>query len=91
MTTMEAHTYCAPDSMSAAAAHVDREYGCTGYRIGLAGVDRRIAIFEVVCSDGSRFNLLADRWGNVRRVPDEATPVSFRTIVDCMAEAASVV
>jgi hypothetical protein len=57
-----------PDAMIAAAAHVEREYGY-GYRIGLAAIDwRGGGIFAVRASDGARFSLYADRYGNVERV-----------------------
>lgn len=60
-----------PVAMSAAANHVSREYGETGYVLALeeawftAG-----AVFNVRHADGSEFRLVADRYGNVRRLPD---------------------
>lgn len=63
----------APDAMIAAAAHVEREYGVSGYQIGLAWSDWSGAgCFDVRASDGARFRLYVDRYGNVTRVPDAA-------------------
>ena len=66
----EAGHQVSPDAMIAAAAHVEREYGY-GYRIGLASADfSGGGLFCVTASDGARFRLYADRYGNVVRVPD---------------------
>jgi hypothetical protein len=61
-----------PDTMVAVGAHVTREYDMTGYLIQVVYGDGSGALFEVSHSDGSRFRLWADRWGNVERVPDAA-------------------
>lgn len=61
-----------PEAMMAVAAHVEREYGY-GYRIGVAHTETPVAVFEVSACDGSRFNLVADRWGNVQEIPEDAT------------------
>jgi len=62
----------APDQMMAVGAHVEREYGYTGYGVRVLVGDRAGALFAVCHSDGSEFRLWADRWGNVARVPDAA-------------------
>lgn len=65
--------YVKPDALAAAAAAVEREWG-SGYgieavhAIGYTGGVR----LEVVASDGSRFQVAADRWGNVWQ-PDRYT------------------
>jgi hypothetical protein len=61
----------APGALSAAAHFVDREYGSHGYRIGIAMSSGAVVAFEVAHSDGSRFNIIADKWGNVRTVPQD--------------------
>lgn len=71
----EPRQMAAPEALGAIAAHVSREYGEYGYRIGLAEVfiSGGGALAVVSHSDGSRLRLYADRWGNVARVPDEVT------------------
>lgn len=65
--------FAAPDALSAAASYVGREYGHHGYRIGHAQTFLGVAVFEVVASDGARFNIAADRWGNVSPLADDDT------------------
>ena len=67
----EASKFCSPDAMGAASAFVSREYGYTGYRLGLAANTGAVSIFEVNHYDGSRFNVVADNWGNVRTLPQD--------------------
>lgn len=57
-----------PDAMGAAASYVQREYGYSGYRIGLETGGYVGGVFRVRCSDGGEFHLVADRWGNVTDV-----------------------
>lgn len=60
-----------PDAMMAAAGHVSREYGYTGYRIGLVRYAQSSGgVFRVSHADGSTFYLVADRYENVARVAD---------------------
>lgn len=54
------------DAMIAAAAHVEREYG-SGYSIGIVDSVMLNGFFQVRHFDGSEFELVSDRWGNVRR------------------------
>ncbi len=58
-----------PDAMSAAASYVGREYGYSGYRIGIESD----GLFRVRCSDGGEFHLVSDHWGNVTDVRDGET------------------
>lgn len=77
--------------MMAAAAHVAREYGPYGYRIGLAHTETPVAVFEVSHYDGSTFNVIADPWGNVQRIPDDATRLEAITqVMDMRREAMAV-
>ena len=57
-----------PDVLITAAAYVQREYGYTGYRLGVyaASWTGRSGIFEVKATDGSRFYVHADEYGNAR-------------------------
>lgn len=66
----DANDWVSPEAMIAAAAHVDREYGY-GYRIGIVTSNYTGGgLFCVRASDGSRFRVFADRYGNVERIPD---------------------
>jgi hypothetical protein len=60
------------DALFGIAGHVSREYGDYGYRASIIGTWQGGAIAEVRHSDGSRFLLVADRYGNVARVADAA-------------------
>lgn len=63
--------FTSPDTMIAAAAHVEREYGYSGYRLGCeTALVFGGGIFAVRASDGGEFRLFADRYGNVSRLPD---------------------
>jgi len=62
--------FVSPDAMVAAASHVNREYGATGYSIAVIGHGwLGSGQFLVRASDGSEFELHSDRYGNVSR-PD---------------------
>lgn len=62
--------FVSPDAMGAAAAHVAREYGPTGYVLACVVSDGNYGgLFLVRHSDGSLFMLKADYYGSVRRLP----------------------
>lgn len=61
-----------PEALGAVCAYVQREYGLTGYHIGIEGMGRFVCCI-VRHSDGSEFRLLADRWGNVENVQEDTT------------------
>jgi len=51
--------------MGAAAGYIAHEWGDYGYRIeGVESPTHRVSLFHVCASDGSRFTVLADKWGN---------------------------
>ena len=53
------------DQMSSAASYLIRNWGDYGYRF--EGIETRtfaVSVFRVVCSDGGRFSIVADKWGN---------------------------
>lgn len=53
------------DAVYAVVGYLAREWGEHGYRLSVEGSRSGGAIAHVVHSDGSRFVILADRWGNV--------------------------
>lgn len=58
-----------PDQLTAAGAWIARYYGDIGYAVeSIASPTRYVTLFHVVASDGSRFVVLADKWGNCRDV-----------------------
>lgn len=70
-TDMDRHArvpMASPDAMGAASSYVQREYGYSGYVIGLESGGYGGGIFRVRCSDGGEFHLVADRYGNVTDV-----------------------
>jgi hypothetical protein len=75
--------------MGAVALHVAMEYGHTGYRVGLAACTAfgDVGVFEARHFDGSTFNLVADRWGNVKRPEDESAD-GVRDLVERMGREA---
>lgn len=58
-----------PDQLASAGSYIAREWGDYGYRIEeIESPTRAVSAFHVVASDGSRFTVLADKWGNVRHL-----------------------
>jgi hypothetical protein len=54
------------DALASACRYVAREWGEeSGYRCEVVGSSARRVAIEVHASDGSRFLVAADRWGNV--------------------------
>lgn len=64
----EAASRVTVDAMMAAAGYLSRNWGDYGYRIGLAASVGSGGVFSCSASDGSRFWIYADRWGNCRQV-----------------------
>ncbi len=59
----------APDQMSSAGSYISREWGDYGYSIEkIESPTHRVSLFHVVASDGSRFIVATDRWGNSRHL-----------------------
>ena len=56
-----------PDALIGVAMHVEHEYGMSGYSIGIVDAVMLSGFFQVNHSDGSSFELVADRYGNVTR------------------------
>jgi hypothetical protein len=58
-----------PDQLASAGSYIAREWGDYGYSIErIESPSRRVSVFRVVCSDGGRFSVLADRYGNCRHL-----------------------
>jgi hypothetical protein len=56
-----------PDQMAAAGSYIARSWGDFGYSIEkIESPTNRVSLFHVVASDGSRFIVAADRYGNCR-------------------------
>ena len=53
------------DQMSSAAGYLVKNWGDYGYRF--EGIETRtcaVSVFRVAVSDGGRFSIVADKWGN---------------------------
>ena len=56
-----------PDQLSAAGSYIARTWGDYGYRVeAVESPTYAVSLFRVVASDGSRFTVAADKWGNCR-------------------------
>ena len=57
------------DQMSSAAGYLVRNWGDYGYRFtDLYSASSAVSVFRVTCSDGGRFTIVADKWGNTRHL-----------------------
>lgn len=55
--------------MSSAAGYLTRNWGDYGYRFtGIESPTGAVSVFRVECSDGGRFAIVADIWGNCRHL-----------------------
>ena len=71
-----------PDALASLGSFVAREWGDYGYRFeGIESPTYYVTVGHVVASDGSRFDVCVDRWGNCRSVPEGA---GWRDIVDAI-------
>jgi hypothetical protein len=76
-------TIMAPDALAAIAGMVEREWGASGYRFeSVTEWGFRGAVGTVVHSDGSRFAVASDRWGNTGHgdTPEQAVVGIARTV-----------
>jgi hypothetical protein len=54
-----------PDQMASAGSYISREWGDYGYRIeNVESPTHAVSVFHVVASDGGRFVVAVDKWGN---------------------------
>jgi len=59
------------DQLASAAGYITRNWGDHHYRVeAIESPTHAVSVFSVVCSDGARFSIAADKWGNVRHLPD---------------------
>ena len=53
------------DQLSSAAGYLTRNWGACAYRFeGIESPTHAVSVFRVVASDGGRFAIVADKWGN---------------------------
>lgn len=74
--------YVTLEQLRGAAAYVAANWGDHGYRVAADRETRDGVLFSVRCSDGSRFSILVDRWGNAS-LPTQC----LRGNVSCPADA----
>ena len=78
------------DQMSSAAGYLVREWGDYGYRF--EGIETRtyaVSVFRVVCSDGGRFAIIADKWGNTRHLDTHSSDDGLSEVIREMHEKAT--
>lgn len=73
------------DQMSAAAGYLRREWGDYGYRFeGIETWSHAVSVFRVSCFDGSRFSIVADKWGNTRHLDTHSSDDGLDQMVASM-------
>jgi hypothetical protein len=61
------------DQMSSAAGYLVKNWGDYGYRFeGIETRTHAVSVFRVCCSDGGRFCIVADKWGNAQHLDTHA-------------------
>ncbi len=61
-----------PDQLASAGSYIAREWGDHGYRVEeITSPTHAVSVFSVVCGDGARFAIAADRWSNCEELPDD--------------------
>lgn len=56
-----------PDQMASAGSYISRTWGDHGYRVeAVESPTCLVSVFHVAASDGARFIVACDRWGNCR-------------------------
>jgi hypothetical protein len=75
-----------PDQLCSAGGYISANWGDHGYRIeAVESPTHAVSLFHVACSDGSRFTVAADRWGNCQDI--QPSYDSARIIADMHAAA----
>ena len=65
------------DQLASVAGYIAREWGDYGYTIeGIESPTHAVSLFHVRHSDGSRFIVAADKWGNCQKAADSPGYVS---------------
>ena len=78
------------DQMSSAAGYLRENWGDYGYRF--EGIETRtyaVSVFRVVVSDGGRFSIVADKWGNTRHLDTHGGDEGLGELVAEMHEVAT--
>lgn len=56
-----------PDQLASAGSYIAHNWADYGYRIeGIETRTHAVTVFRVVASDGGRFSVVADKWGECR-------------------------
>jgi hypothetical protein len=64
-----AYLSISPDQLASAGGFISREWGDHGYRVeAVESPTWAVSVFRVAASDGGRFSVVADRWGNCRHL-----------------------
>lgn len=72
-------------AVAACAAYVEREWPEARYVVRIVGACRAVALLHVTATDGSRFGVVGDRWGQAWQVPEDRS--ARDALVACHAEA----
>jgi hypothetical protein len=69
-----------PDQLASAGSYIARTWGDYGYRVeGIESPSRVVSLFYVYASDGSRFTVAADKWGNCRYLDTHGMSLAERS------------
>ena len=69
-----------PDQLASAGGYIAHEWGDYGYRIEqIESPTHRVSLFHVCASDGSRFIVGCDRYGNCRYTDSDGYETPERT------------
>ena len=70
------------DQLSSAAGHLRDNWGDYGYRFeGIETLTYAVSVFRVCASDGSRFAILADKWGNTAHLDTHSSDEGLHELV----------
>jgi hypothetical protein len=79
-----------PDQLASAGSYISHEWGDYGHRIeDIESPSPRVSVFRVCASDGSRFSVLADRYGNTRYLDTHSSDAGLAELVREMHAKAS--
>lgn len=70
------------DQMSSAAGYLVQNWGDYGFRFeGIETPTYAVSVFRVVCSDGGRFSIVADKWGNTSHLDTHSGDAGLAELV----------
>ena len=71
-----------PDQLASLGGYIAHEWGDYGYRVtGIESPTWAVSVAHVCASDGSRFDVMGDRYGNCRAVPEGLTADQLTELV----------